>query len=103
MRGPSRPDETTLRAAPPADATTLRGTPPADATTLRATQPADATALRGPADVTMARPRPGPAAAGRPMDLGHAAPTPHEQTLQAARRPNIPFGPGYRLRGRYEL
>jgi len=103
LRAAPPADATTLRTAPPADATTLRGTPPENATTLRATQPADATALRGPADVTMARPRPGPAAAGHPMDLGHAAPTPHEQTLQAARRPNIPFGPGYRLRGRYEL
>jgi len=103
LRGTPPADATTLRGAPPADAITLRAAPPADATSVRAASPADATALRGPPDVTMARPSPGPAAAGRAMDLGHAALTPHEQTRQAARAPNIPFGPGYRLRGRYEL
>jgi serine/threonine protein kinase len=85
LRAASPADATTLRAVPSADATSLRAAPPADATTLRAASPADATAVRAapPADTTAVR---GPAPARQP-----------------GRPPDIPFGPGYRLRGRYEL
>jgi serine/threonine protein kinase len=72
-------DETAVRS--PAGA----GEPHTDHTAVRESGPnVDETALRHSADVTMVRPAPGHSSASAP-------------------RQSIPFGQGYRLRGRYEL
>jgi serine/threonine protein kinase len=79
VRGPSRADETAVRG--PARA----GEPRAGHTALRESGPtADETGLRPSADVTLMRSAAGSSTASTP-------------------RQSIPFGQGYRLRGRYEL
>jgi serine/threonine protein kinase len=95
------------RVSQASDETTVRSPartpePHADRTSLRESVPhVDETALRHPADVTMMRPGTGNCASAgpaSPMDCGADFPA-----GQGLAREAIPFGRGYRLRGRYEL
>src|SRR4051794_19990330 len=81
---PHDPGDEQTRLRRPADDTAVRAPRP-DETALR--RPQDETAPRRPPDVTLMRP----------------GPTDRPTPTQPIARQQIPFGQGFRLRGRYEL
>jgi serine/threonine protein kinase len=102
-----QPGADPARVQQPSDETAVRSSrgapePHADHTAVRRpAPPTDQTALRHAADVTLMRPGTDYSAAAdhpRPADFGADSPT-----GQGPRRQSIPFGQGYRLRGRYQL
>src|SRR6266702_7797055 len=95
-------DETTLRGPTQVDGTAMRGPPRGSAANV------DETALRRPADGTLMRPATGTgySTGGEPAGPTDSAPSiaaDQGHARQPGRPRDIPFGRGYRLRGRYEL